>query len=159
MCVLCVRVAVVMINSETLILPHLGLNGSALDAFLKNETEAQWAWIESELAIAQSVSPHTIVVSHHPPFLKSADEPHLYWNWPMAERKRLLGLLAKYGVQNILCGHTHTTTNRTVGGLSIFTVAGTARAFDGNGCGYQVLSEYTRAYMYINIIMPDMLLT
>ena len=48
-------------------------------------------------------------------------------------------MLAKYGVKNALCGHTHTTTNRTPNGLSIFTVAGTARAFDHNGCGYRVL--------------------
>ena len=47
---------------------------------------------------------------------------------------RLLGLLAKHRVANALCGHTHTTTNRTVAGLSVYTVAGTARAFDGNGC-------------------------
>ena len=116
------------------------LNGKPLDSFLKNETETQWAWMEKELAAAQKASPHVIVVSHHPPFLKAADEKHVYWNWPMGERNRLLGLLSKYGVKNILCGHTHTTTNVTVGGLNIFTVAGTARAFDNNGCGYRVLT-------------------
>lgn len=130
----------VLINSEALILPHLGLNGKPLDSFLKNETETQWAWMEKELAAAQKASPHVIVVSHHPPFLKATDEKHVYWNWPMGERNRLLGLLSKYGVKNILCGHTHTTTNVTVGGLNIFTVAGTARAFDNNGCGYRVLT-------------------
>ena len=55
-------------------------------------------------------------------------------------RNRLLGLLSKYGVHDLLCGHTHTTTNRTVDGFSIYTVAGTARAFDQNGCGVQVLT-------------------
>lgn len=130
----------IMINSEALILPHLGLDGKALDAFLANETETQWAWMERELAAAQKATPHTVVVSHHPPFLKAEDEKHVYWNWPMGERNRLLGLLKKYGVQNILCGHTHTTTNVSVNGLNIFTVAGTARAFDNNGCGYRVLT-------------------
>ena len=45
-------------------------------------------------------------------------------------------------------GHTHTTTNRTVDGLSIYTVAGTARAFDGNGCGYSVLTISKEAVEY-----------
>ena len=145
----------VMINSETMILPELGLNctGSAasqrccagsqcaaLDKYIANETEAQWAWLEATLKAAQSAKPHTILVSHHPPFLKSASEAHVYWNWPPGVRNRLLGLLSKYGVHDLLCGHTHTTTNRTVDGFSIYTVAGTARAFDQNGCGVQVLT-------------------
>ena len=67
-------------------------------------------------------------------------------------RQRLLALLGKYGVQHILCGHTHTTTQRTIGGLSIYTVlAGTARAFDNNGCGYRVFrinaSSVTQQYV------------
>ena len=143
----------VMINSESLILPELGLNctGSAtsqrccagsqcaaLDKYIANETEAQWAWLEATLKAASK--PHTILVSHHPPFLKSASEAHVYWNWPPGVRNRLLGLLSKYGVHDLLCGHTHTTTNRTVDGFSIYTVAGTARAFDQNGCGVQVLT-------------------
>ena len=94
----------IMLDSELAIVPHLGLNGTALDAFLANETEAQWAWLEEELAAAQRASPHTIVVSHHPPFLKSAEEPHVYWNWPIGERRRLLGLLAKHGARTVLCG-------------------------------------------------------
>jgi len=140
----------IMVNSESLIAPALGLKGSRSDPWLVNQTETQWAWLESTLAAA--TTPHKIVVSHHPPFLKSPSETHVYWNWPLAIRPRLLSLLSKYGVQNMLCGHTHTTTNRTVNGLSIYTVAGTARAFDKNGCGYQVLrinsshvhSEYVR---------------
>ena len=44
-----------------------------------NESEAQWAWLEATLKAAQSARPHTILVSHHPPFLKSADEANVYW--------------------------------------------------------------------------------
>ena len=66
-------------------------------------------------------------MSHHPAFLTAPTEPHQYWNWPTNVRARLLGLLRKSGVEHMLCGHTHTTTSRTVGGLSIYTVAGTAR--------------------------------
>ena len=48
-------------------------------------------------------------------------------------------MFQKYDVRHVLAGHTHTTQNVTWGNLSIYTVAGTARAFDDNGCGYRVL--------------------
>lgn len=122
-----------MINSETLIAPHLGLNGTT-DPWVLNQTETQWDWLEATLKTASTASSHSIVVTHHPP-----TEKDVYWNWPLVARKRLLSLLAKYHVKHVLCGHTHTTTNRTVDGPNIYTVAGTARAFDQRGCGYRVL--------------------
>ena len=128
----------VLVNSESLIVPELGLNGTR-DPGIINETSTQWSWLERTLAQASASGRHVILVTHHPPFLTSPNEKHNYWNWPLAIRTRLLSLLKAHGVRNVLCGHTHTTTNRTVDGLSIFTVAGTARAFDGNGCGYRVL--------------------
>ena len=132
----------VMINSESLIAPHLGLNGTT-DPWVLNQSETQWAWLDTTLAAASSgARPHTVLVTHHPPFLKSPTEKHLYWNWPLGIRKRLLGLLTTYGVHYVLAGHTHTTTSHTFGAplnLTIYTVAGTARAFDNNGCGYRVL--------------------
>eukprot|EP00729_Bicosta_minor_P018292 gene18292-27137_t len=129
----------VLINSESLIVPELGLNGTT-DPCVLNETATQWSWLEKTLAAGVSAGKHLIVVSHHPAFLEAPTEPHQYWNWPLNARHRLLDLLQKNGVKKMLCGHTHTTTNRTVAGLSIYTVAGTARAFDNNGCGYSVLT-------------------
>jgi 3',5'-cyclic AMP phosphodiesterase CpdA len=96
--------------------------------------------LERTLVAGAKNGKHLIVVSHHPAFLTGPTEPHQYWNWPMNARNRLLSLLHKSGVKHMLCGHTHTTTNRTVDGLSIYTVAGTARAFDSNGCGFSVLT-------------------
>ena len=76
-----------------------------------NQTNTQWQWLEAALKQGAAESSHVVLVSHHPPFLKSTDEAHVYWNWPLVIRKRLLGMLAKYGVNNVLCGHTHTTTS------------------------------------------------
>ena len=154
----------IMVNSESLISPGLGFVGkpAATSSWLVNETETQWKWLEAQLAAANATgtgTAHTILVSHHPPFLKSPTEAHVYWNWPMAQRTRLLGLLAEYGVKHALCGHTHTTTNRTVGGLSIYTVAGTARAFDHNGCGHSVLDISPTAVRYQYVRQTDPALT
>ena len=137
----------VLINSESLIVPELGLNGTT-DRSVLNESATQWSWLERTLAAGASTDKHLIVVSHHPAFLKEPDEQHQYWNWPLNVRHRLLGLLDKNGVKKMLCGHTHTTTNVTVGGLTIYTVAGTARAFDDKGCGYSVLTISADAVEY-----------
>ena len=132
----------VLVNSEFLILPFLGLNGTAVDPAITAEVEKQWTFIENELAAARSRgSAHTIVVMHHPPFITAEDEPHQYYNWPVAPRRRLMSLLRKFAVRTLLCGHTHTTrTVTTADGLKVLTTAGTAKAFDDNGCGYQLLN-------------------
>ena len=89
----------------------------------------------------QSQAAHKVVVTHHPPFRKAENESHQYYNMPLAPRKRFMALLRKFGVQHVLCGHTHTTTKVTTSdGIDIYTVAGTARAFDSNGCGYMKLN-------------------
>jgi predicted phosphodiesterase len=127
-----------LIDSESLIVPYLGLNGTTNQQIL-NETQTQWHWLENTLA--QSSATHKIIVSHHPPFLTTETEAHQYFNYPVVPRKQLMALARKYEVKNLLCGHTHTTTNRsTADGISIYTVAGTARAFDKNGCGYMSLA-------------------
>ena len=52
-----------------------------------------------------------------------------------------MSLLRKFAVRTLLCGHTHTTRSvTTADGLKILTTAGTAKAFDDNGCGYQLLN-------------------
>jgi len=132
----------VLVNSEFLILPFLGLNGTAVDPSITAEVEVQWAFIEKELVLAQSrSSAHTVVVMHHPPFITAEVEPHEYFNWPVAPRRRLMSLLRKFGVRTLLCGHTHTTRSvTTADGLKVLTTAGTAKAFDDNGCGYQLLN-------------------
>lgn len=128
---------VVLVNSEMLIAPHLGLKDTS-ETWVGAQAETQWAWLERTLAAV--TTPHTIVVTHHPPYLKDRDEDDVHWNWPRAVRPRFLALLKQYSVRTVLCGHTHTTTKRTVDDLTIYTVAGTARAFDEHGCGYQVLN-------------------
>mgnify|MGYP001362825229 CR=1 FL=1 len=39
-------------------------------------------------------------------------------------------MLNRYGVEYVLCGHTHTTTDVRGGGLHVYTVGGTAKVED-----------------------------
>lgn len=136
--------SLIMVNSEMLLLPHLGLNGTT-DPRILQPVETQWSWLEESLKVAASeanVRPHVILVMHHPPFLQKEDEAHQYFNMPLVPRHRILALARKYNVSHILCGHTHTTRNvsTTDGRIRILTTAGTAKAFDDHGCGYRMLS-------------------
>ena len=138
-----------MINSEMLIAAfdgrreygHEGIPG--LGGEVQAEAEKQWTWLEAALAAATTA--HVIPVMHHPPFLETPAEPDQYFNWPAAPRARLLALFERYGVTDILCGHTHTTTVVSAGGFTVHTVAGTAKALDDNGCGYKVVARGGRA--------------
>lgn len=64
-----------LINSETLISPYLGLNGTT-DPWVLNQSNTQWRWLEGALKQGAAESPHVVLVSHHPPFLHDADEAH-----------------------------------------------------------------------------------
>jgi 3',5'-cyclic AMP phosphodiesterase CpdA len=56
-----------LVNSEMLIMPYLGLNGTT-DRTILDPVDAQWAWLEQQLAAAKASKPHSIIVTHHPPF-------------------------------------------------------------------------------------------
>lgn len=129
----------ILMNTEMLIIPFLGLNGTH-DARILALADAQWQFIESSLRSAAASKQHLILVGHHPPFINDEAEPHSYYNMPLQPRKRLLTLARTHGVRHLLCGHTHTTRGvATSDGIRVLTTAGTARAFDTNGCGYHTL--------------------
>jgi 3',5'-cyclic AMP phosphodiesterase CpdA len=101
---------------------------------------AQWDFVEAQLVAARAAQQKPVFVMHHPPFITTEDEPDQYFNWPAVPRARLLALAREHGVRLFLCGHTHTTTDvSTADGVRVLTTAGTSRAFDTHGCGYQTL--------------------
>ena len=55
-------------------------------------------------------------------------------------RARLIELFTQHGVEYVLCGHTHTTTDVRGGGLHVYTVGGTAKVVDSLGCGYNIIT-------------------
>jgi hypothetical protein len=80
-----------LIDSESLIIPYLGLNGTT-DPGILNETKVQWEWLGAALQKANASGKHKIIVSHHPPFGKMENESHGYYNMPLEPRKRLMAL-------------------------------------------------------------------
>jgi 3',5'-cyclic AMP phosphodiesterase CpdA len=87
------------------------------------EEQAQWKWLEECLKESrQKNRTHLFVAMHH----------------PLASVHRMDNLLAKYGVEVVLCGHLHTTEERHDKGYSVYITPGTAKFRDANGLGYRV---------------------
>jgi predicted MPP superfamily phosphohydrolase len=89
----------------------VGVNSCILGTRLSREKQ-MWNFLEEQLA-EPSKTP-TLLMMHHPPFLKDIDEPGGdYFNLEPYPRARLLGLARQGGVAAILSGHIHRgLTNR-----------------------------------------------
>ena len=120
------------------------------------EFNSQWDWFEKSLANSKAKGrTHIFVFMHYPPFLNNENESDQYFNIPFPQRTRFLSLVRQYGVRVIMCGHTHTTQiiEPADKSFTIYTVAGTARAFDNNGYGYRIFyvdkNKITQKYVTI----------
>jgi Icc protein len=83
----------------------LGINASLLGSGLPGEA-TQWTFLEK--ALAKPSPEPTLLLTHYPLYLTSADEPSSeYWNVEPAPRARLLTLLEKGKVHAVLSGHLH----------------------------------------------------
>jgi 3',5'-cyclic-AMP phosphodiesterase len=97
----------------------LGVNSCLFGSRLPRERQ-MWNLLERELA-APSKRP-TLLVQHHPPFMKSFEEPGGdYFNMEPYPRARLLGLARQGGVQAILSGHLHRGLTNVFQGVVLLT--------------------------------------
>jgi 3',5'-cyclic-AMP phosphodiesterase len=97
----------------------IGLNSALLGSQWPQETKV-WDLLASELVKPGSVP--TLLLLHHPPFLKKADEAGGdYFNMEPEPRGRLLAVAKQGGVRAILSGHLHYGLTNRVNGLLLLT--------------------------------------
>lgn len=105
------------------------VNTSVLDSLwgVSGKAKAHLAWLEGALKEARRRKrTHVFVVMHH----------------PVADRKDISGLLARYGVKVVLAGHRHRTEEFPGKGFTTYVAPGTARFRDEGGLGYRVFKVY-----------------
>jgi hypothetical protein len=90
---------------------HKGVRFVWLDAPVLNsgttfEAE-QRAWLEADLAAAHDRGQRIFLAMHYPPFLCEPDELEHYDNVAEPARSWVLGLLERYSVEALFCGHVH----------------------------------------------------
>lgn len=94
----------------------VGITASLFDSKLGSETR-QWDFLRRELDM-----PHagvTLLLSHYPPFVESAEEQDGYFNLNTASRSRLLNMLKGGGVNAVLSGHLHRPVTLQWQGIAI----------------------------------------
>ncbi len=107
---------------------------------MAGETEKHDAWYLAELAKAKETETPVLLVSHYPPFLKTADEEEIYYNLPLEARARVLSAAKENGVRAWLAGHAHKNVLTEYEGIPIVVSATTSRNFDGAPYGFRVWS-------------------
>lgn len=123
-------IAWIVLNSETARSPKID----------RSEFEKQWTFFESALDDARKQGKRPVLIMHRPPFAHNEQEPDSERGWPDDTRARLLELCREHGVSLILAGHLHTSrAYRSVDGIEIRVLGGTARSFDGSPIGYEEL--------------------
>lgn len=105
-----------------------------------DEAAAQQQWLASELPKARQEPGvrYVVVFQHHPPFLKTADEPDQYFNLPLVRRTPFLELLHRSGVEHLFCGHLHQDKTAHDGSLEVAITGATGKPLGGTRSGFRL---------------------
>jgi 3',5'-cyclic AMP phosphodiesterase CpdA len=109
---------------------------------LINEWEKQLAFVARELESARARGGPIVVFSHHPPFLKTPDEPDDYWNMPSEYRIPLLHLLKRAGVAAVFCGHWHRNNYSSFVNVQVVVSAPVGYPLAEDPSGYRVVDVH-----------------
>lgn len=102
------------------------------------ESEKHDVWFSEELLKTTQSSTPTLIVSHYPPFVASADEADDYFNLPPEKRQQLLAAVKAAGVKAWLAGHVHKNIVLDYEGIPVVASATTSKNFDGAPYGFRV---------------------
>jgi serine/threonine-protein phosphatase CPPED1 len=112
-------------------------------ATLADEDKAQWSWLPKDLADSAAAAPrHTVLFSHHPPFLKTPGEAAGYDNLPTARRAELLDLCRRYHVGNVFSGHLHYCLTAKTDGLEIYAAGCVSKPLRTDPSGFTIVKVY-----------------
>ncbi len=101
-------------------------------------SQAHQEWFTQTLQQAHRDQQSCFVVSHYPPFIKSAKEPGEYFNLPPKKRMEILHLATQYGVKAFLSGHLHRNNITQYKGIPVVSSATTSKNFDGAPRGFRL---------------------
>ena len=116
----------------------IGLDSNVYKYIEGSEADTeQKAWLESELAKGKK-GEMTLVLAHHPFFLKSADEPEEYFNIKPDTRSYYRDLFRNAGVNAVICGHKHDNYVTADGDIPYITTSATGKPLGAAPSGVRV---------------------
>ncbi len=96
------------------------------------DLDAQDRWLRAELSKARPDGVrHVVVFQHHPYFLEKADEADQYFNVPLVRRAPMLDQFRGAGIQLLVSGHLHRSTEGTDAGLTSIVTGPVGRPLGG----------------------------
>ncbi len=107
-------------------------------AQVPDDAAKQERWLESELAKAQAANAMVVIFQHIPFFLQKPDEPDQYFNIPIETRRRVLGLLHRYGVRYVFAGHYHRNSYGRDGDLEMITTGPAGMPIGPDPSGFRI---------------------
>ena len=105
---------------------------------LVDEKEKYESWLKAELARAAEMNGRVVLAGHIPPFYKAFDEADSYNNHPRSGREERMKAYEAAGARFFFAGHTHTTSVRRHGNLTILIAETTSRNFDRRPFGFRM---------------------
>jgi len=133
------------------------LNTQLWKSTVAGESERHDAWFIQELTDSQQAGTPTILVSHYPPFVESADEEEGYYNLPPGKRAEVLAHASDAGVKAWLAGHVHKNIVRDFKGMPVVASATTSKNFDGAPHGFRVwdvAEDGSLSHRYVALEIP-----
>ena len=118
----------------------ISVNSSLWRSASEEDNSQHDGLLNAALRKAKKEGQPVIILSHVPPYAASIDEDDEYFNLPKAKRKDILRLFEENGVILWLCGHTHKTSQRNYGKITILNGESTSANFDDRPRGFRLLT-------------------
>jgi 3',5'-cyclic AMP phosphodiesterase CpdA len=130
----------------------IGFNSNLIKANTPGLEQAQYDWLEKELAKAKHAK-HIVLFSHHPFFISSPDEPEQYFNISIKTRTQYLELFKKYKVDVVFAGHLHKNAFGKYGDMEMVTTSAIGEPLGKDPSGFRIITVGTEkiTHQYYNI--------
>lgn len=108
---------------------------------MPDEAKAQLAFIEAEAIISgHQRAKQTILFSHHPLFVKSADEADNPWSIKKKYRKPILEIAADHGITANFAGHWHRNNIASENGIEVVASGSVGYPLGDDPSGFRVVN-------------------
>lgn len=116
----------------------IGIDSNCIKDYTESDEAEQFGWLEAQLRASEGRK-GIVVFFHHPVIRKDMDEPEEYFNLPVPQRERYIGLFKKYGVKAVLTGHAHIPSMTVCDGIAFCTAGAVGSPLGGSRSGYAVV--------------------
>jgi serine/threonine-protein phosphatase CPPED1 len=120
----------------------IGLNSCIIKANTPVLEQLQFEWLKNEL-LKNKYADHTIIFSHYPFFINTADEPENYSNIPADTRNRYLKLFEENKVDAVFVGHLHSNVSAKYDNIDMIISGAVGKSLSKDPSGIRVVKVYT----------------